>query len=464
MISLSDLDISIILLFFGILFFIGFYFSRKKNDEAVDYLLGGRNLGLFLFILTNVSTWYGGVLGIAEFTYNYGLASWFTQGLPYYLFAFLFALFFAKKIRAASLFTLPEKLKETYGKKVGLLSALVVFILVSPAPYLLMLASIFTMLFKTNLLTGLVIALFLIIPYMLKGGYRADIYTDAFQFFVMFGGFILFFYFCWNSIGNFNFLTNNLPATHLQLTGGASPIFILVWFLIALWTFADPGFHQRCNAAKSGEVAVKGILISIAFWALFDFLTTATGLYARAIFPNLKNPSISFFLLADKILAPGVKGIFYAGVFATILSTFNSLMFLSATTIGNDFISQLSQNKSTKVISNTKFGLILTGLVAGLLAYFIPSVVQLWYTIGSIAIPGIIFLVVGSYYSSFKIENKFAAAEIVFASGFSLLWFFVKKFISTESLWFQVEPMIVGLTTALVIHLLGMAKIKKSPK
>lgn len=464
MISLSDLDISIILLFFGILFFIGFYFTKKKSDKPVDYLLGGRNLGISLFVLTNVSTWYGGVLGIAEFTYNYGLASWFTQGLPYYIFAFIFALFFAKKIRAASLFTLPEKLKETYGEKVGLLSALVVFILVSPAPYLLMLANIFTMLFKTNLLTGLVIALFLILPYMLKGGYRADIYTDAFQFFVMFGGFILFFYFCWNSIGDFNFLTNNLSATHLQLTGGASPIFILVWFLIALWTFADPGFHQRCNAAKSGEVAVKGILISIAFWALFDFLTTATGLYARAVFPNLKNPSISFFLLADKILAPGVKGIFYSGVFATILSTFNSLMFLSATTIGNDFISQFSQNKSTKVISNTKLGLIVTGIFAAFLAYFIPSVVQLWYTIGSIAIPGIIFLVIGSYYKFFRIDNKFATAEIVFASGSSLLWFFVKKFISTESLWFQIEPMIVGLTTALVIHIIGMAKIKENFK
>ncbi len=462
MISLANLDITIILLFFGILFFIGFYFSKKKNDEPADYLLGGRNVGLILFVFTNVSTWYGGVLGIAEFTYNYGIASWFTQGLPYYLFAFIFALFFAKKIRLASLFTLPEKLKETYGKKVGLLAALVVFILVSPAPYLLMLANIFTMLFKTNLLTGLVIALLLILPYMLKGGYRADIYTDAFQFFVMFGGFILFFYFCWHSVGNFNFLTTNLPASHLQLTGGASPLFILVWFLIALWTFADPGFHQRCNAAKRGEVAVKGILISILFWALFDFLTTATGLYARAVFPNLKNPSLSFFLLADKILAPGMKGIFYAGVFATILSTFNSLMFLSATTIGNDFISQVSQNKSAKVISNTKAGLLLTAIFAGLLAYFIPSVVQLWYTIGSIAIPGIIFLVVGSYYPAFKIEKNYAAAEIIFASGFSLLWFFIKKFISPESLWFQIEPMIVGLTTALVIHLLGMMKLRRS--
>jgi len=178
----------------------------------------------------------------------------------------------------------------------------------------------------------------------------------------------------------------------------------------------------------------------------------------------LKNPSISFFLLADKILSPGFKGIFYAGVFATILSTFNSLMFLSATTIGNDFIAQLSFKNHAKIVSNTKFGLLLTGLFAGLLAYFIPSVVQLWYTIGSIAIPGIIFLVIGSYYASFRIEKNFAAAEIIFASGASLLWFFAKKFIPSDAVWFQIEPMIVGLTVAGVIHLLGMGTIKRKFK
>ena len=97
MVSFSPSDYIIIILFFAAVLLIGFYYGRKTGDEADDYLLSGRKVGLFLFILTNVSTWYGGILGVGEFTYRYGLASWFTQGFPYYVFAFLFALFFAKK-------------------------------------------------------------------------------------------------------------------------------------------------------------------------------------------------------------------------------------------------------------------------------------------------------------------------------------------------------------------------------
>ena len=136
MISFSLLDLIIILAFFVAVLFIGFYTGRKTGTDASDYLLSGRKLGLFLFVAVNVSTWYGGILGVGEFTYRYGLVSWFTQGLPYYIFAFLFALFFAKKIREASLFTIPDKLTEVYGRNVGLVSAVIVFVLVSPAPYL----------------------------------------------------------------------------------------------------------------------------------------------------------------------------------------------------------------------------------------------------------------------------------------------------------------------------------------
>src|SRR4030042_3862874 len=138
MVSFSSADLVIIILFFASVLSIGFFFGRSSKNDAEDYLLSGRKVGLLLFILTNVATWYGGILGVGEFVYRYGLVSWFTQGFPYYVFAFLFAIFFAKKIREASLFTIPDKLTEVYGKKAGIFSAILVFILVSPAPYLLM--------------------------------------------------------------------------------------------------------------------------------------------------------------------------------------------------------------------------------------------------------------------------------------------------------------------------------------
>lgn len=457
MISFSPLDIIVILIFFGSVLTIGFISGRKTSVEADDYLLSGRKVGLFLFILTNVSTWYGGILGVGEFTYRYGIASWFTQGFPYYIFAFLFALFFAKKIREASLFTIPDKITEIYGSKPGLFSAVLVFILVSPAPYLLMTANLIQLIFHTGIIVSLIISLILSIAYLFHGGFKSNIYTDALQFFVMFVGFIIILIFSANDFGGYSFLSQNLPKTHLQLTGGASPTYILVWFFIALWTFADPGFHQRSYAAKTGDIAVKGILISIIFWALFDFLTTSTGLYARAVLPGLNEPFLSFPLLAEKILSPGLKGIFYAALFATIMSTLNSFLFLSGTTIGRDFIYRLNKKTNERFLKKyTILGLLLSGIISILIAYQIPSVINIWYTIGSLCIPGMILPVISAYYTKFRIENKLIFAEMILAVLTSIIWYFLRDSFNDYVFLSLIEPMIVGLITAVLIHSIGL--------
>lgn len=456
MVSFSTFDLIIITVFFIAVLSVGFISGRKSKNDAEDYLLSGRKVGLTLFVLTNVATWYGGILGVGEFVYRYGILSWFTQGVPYYFFAFIFAIFFAKKIREASLFTIPDKLSLVYGKKVGLLAAVIVFVLVSPAPYLLMTGNLISLIFDTSILFGLIVGLFLSIAYLFKGGFRSDLYTDVVQFFVMFIGFIIIIIFSYSSLGGFSFLQNNLPKEHLNLTGNASPGFILVWFLIALWTFADPGFHQRCYAAKSGSVAVKGIIISIFFWFLFDVLTTVTGLYARASFPNISTPSLSYPLLAEVILPSGIKGIFYAALFATIMSTLNSFLFLSATTISRDFFFKLSSNPNEKKLRTFAiYGLIIAGIVSVALAYFIPSVIEIWYTIGSICIPGIILPVVSSYYPKLKINNSIVLLEMIVAVSSGLIWFFIRDYFANSYLS-ALEPMLVGLIFSILIHITGL--------
>jgi solute:Na+ symporter, SSS family len=462
MISFSPLDLIIILAFFAAVLFIGFYTGRKTTKDASDYLLSGRKLSLFLFVAVNVSTWYGGILGVGEFTYRYGLVSWFTQGFPYYVFAFLFALFFAKKIREASLFTIPDKLTEVYGKNVGLVSSVIVFVLVSPAPYLLMTGNLLSLIFKIDLLPALCISLLLSLIYLIRGGFRSNVYVDVFQFFVMFAGFILVVIFSAMKFGTTDFLSSALPSTHLQITGGMSPTFLIVWFLIALWTFADPGFHQRSYAAKSGNIAKWGIIISIFFWALFDFLTTTTGLFAKGVLPNLENPVLAFPLFAEQVLPVGIKGIFYAALFATILSTQISFLFLSGTTIGRDFVYRISKDDTESNLKvYTIIGLIISGVIAILLAYFIPSVIEIWYTIGSLFIPGIILPVVSAYYPKLRVSNKLILIEMVSAFITSTVWYFIRSDFASMSLVSEVEPMLVGLLFSVGIHLAGVLVKKK---
>lgn len=453
MVSFTPLDYTIIIGFFVVIILAGFIprLSGKKDPE--NFLLSGRKVGLTLFVITNVATWYGGILGVGEFSFRYGIASWFTQGFPYYIFALVFALFFAKKIREASLFTIPDKLEETYGKKVGVISGILIFILVSPAPYLLMAGNLIRLVFDIPLFWSLIIAVLLSASYLIWGGFSSDLITDVVGFIVMFGGFIVVFIFSVNNFGGIEFLTNNLPESHLELTGGTSSIYIAVWFLIALWTFTDPGFHQRCYAAKSGKVAVKGIIISIIFWAFFDFLTNTTGLYSKAVLKDIDNPVLAFPLYAEKVLGTGLKGIFYAAMFATIISTLNSFLFLSATTFGKDLIPKIKKfSINPDYTLYTRIGLAVTSLLAILLSLSIESVIDIWYTIGSICIPGLILPVIGAYYSKLRVSSNTAFSEIIISVGISLLWYLIRPEFAEIPVLNIIEPMIFGLIAAVLIH------------
>ncbi len=459
MVSFSTLDILIIIGFFLLVLLIGLI--PKRKDDAEGFLLSGRNVGLTLFVLTNVATWYGGILGVGEFTYRYGLLSWFTQGFPYYIFAILFGIFFAKKIRGASLFTIPDKIEEVYGKFAGTLSAVVVFVLVLPAPYLLMLTVLISLIFNLNFYISILIAFLISSVYLFKGGYKADLFTDAFEFFVMFIGFVLMIFILTGNFGGEAFLESNLPKEHLTFTGGASPAYVAVWFLIALWTFTDPGFHQRCYAAKTGNIAKYGILISVFFWLLFDFLTTSTGLYARALLPKLPNPVYAFPMLAEKVLGKGLKGIFYAAMFATVLSTLNSYFFLSGTTFGNDFVYRFVKKKNEERISlYTRIGLGVSALVSVVFVIYVRSIINMWYLVGSIFIPGMILLIVGAYYPKFKINGKIASVELTVGVLFSFAYFLIKPSLPEGGFLKEIEPMIVGLSAAAAVHFYGVFKMR----
>jgi solute:Na+ symporter, SSS family len=460
MTSFSVLDVVIIIIFFSVVLLIGFLPKKEKKGDTLEYLLSGRRVGLFLFVMTNVSSWYGGILGVGEFTYKYGLLSWFTQGLPYYIFAILFAFLFARKIRNATLYTIPDKLEKVFGRKVGFFSSILVFVLVSPAPYILMVANLFMMIFNLQLLPALVLSVLLSSMYLLRGGYKTDLYTDVFQFFVMFAGFFMILVISIKSYGGINFLVQKLPPAHLKLTSNVSPVYIIVWFLIALWTFADPGFHQRCYAARDGKTAYYGILISVFFWMLFDFLTTSTGLFARATLPDLANPVQAFPIYAEKVLGSGTKGIFYAAMFATIMSTLNSFIFLSATTFGRDFIFKFRNEKNEKNIPlYTRIGLVFSAITAIIFAYYVPSVISLWYIIGSICIPGIVLLVVGAYYDKWRVSGSFALVELIGSVIVSIVWFLLRNNFEGTILS-DVEPMIAGLLFAACVHIIGIIKPK----
>ncbi len=453
MIHLSEIDVFLIILYFFSVIFVGFNALKKDRSSSDDFLLAGRSLTLPIFVMTLVSTWYGGILGVGEFSYRYGISNWFVQGLPYYFFAAVFALFLAKKIRESNLFTIPDKLNSAYDKKTAVVGAILTFILMTPAPYLLMLSVFLQMLFKWNVFVSLVVTAIVAVSYLYWGGFRSDIQTDILEFILMFIGFAVILPFCLINYGGYEFLKTNLPELHLTWHGGNSFQFILVWFLIALWTLVDPAFYQRCYAAKDPKTAQKGILISIIFWFIFDSMTAFAGLYSRAIIPDLTDPVMAYPMLAEKVLPPIAKGLFYIGMLATIMSTLNTLMLVSAQTIGRDIIHRVKGfiNDKDSVIW-TKFGLVLSLIISILIALIIPSVIKIWYTIGTIVIPGLLIPLISSYFESLKISAKYAFYCMIISVLISLCWLVGSfLFFQSDKYFLNIEPMFPGLIVSFII-------------
>ncbi|CAG0987466.1 hypothetical protein GPROT1_02733, partial [Gammaproteobacteria bacterium] len=310
----------------------------QRARSAVEFLLAGRTLTVPVFVMTLVSTWYGGILGVGEFTYTVGIATWVMQGVPYYIFAILFAFLLAGRIRAAGGTTIPDRLEQVYDRRTAFLGAWLTFLLMTPAPYVLMIGVLLQMITGWGLPLCILGGTIVTGVFLLAGGFRADVYTDVYEFILMFAGFGLIIPFAVQAYGGWDFLTTHLPPLHLAWHGGASPQFIIVWFFIALWTLVDPSFYQRCAAASSPEVARKGILWSVVFWLVFDMMTATVGLYARAALPGLAHPVMAYPLIAEALLPPVAKGFFFVGLLATMMSTLNTLMLVSGTMLGRDMV------------------------------------------------------------------------------------------------------------------------------
>jgi SSS family solute:Na+ symporter len=459
MVSLAAIDLVIIAAYFAAVLLIGFLAGRRKS-EAADFLLAGRSLTLPLFVMTLVSTWYGGILGVGEFSYLYGISNWVVQGLPYYIFAVLFALLLAKRIRATNFMTIPDKLHASYDRKTALLGSLLTFLLMTPAPYILMLAVMLQVVTGWSLLTCVLAGTAVSTIYLATGGFRADVYTDVFEFVMMFIGFGVVIPFAVAGFGGLEFIRENVPPLHLTWHGGNSMQFIAVWFFIALWTLVDPSFHQRCYAARSGKVAQKGILVSIVFWFVFDAMTATAGLYARAVLPQLENPVMAFPMLAEVALPPAAKGLFFVGMLATVMSSLNTLAFVSASTVGRDIVWRLSRSADESLaVRYTRWGLLATAVLSIILTIAIPSVIKLWYTIGTVIIPGLLIPLVTSYFDRLRVAPAFAFATMLAGWLTSLSWLtagWLEEFGSSAHFLLGVEPMFPGVIASAAVWGMGM--------
>ncbi len=471
--NISPMDISIIFGYFVILFIIG-YFVKRRIHGLDDYFLAGRRLTLPIFVATLVSTWYGGLLGVGELSFSYGFVNWIVNGFFWYLVYLFFAFFLANRIRKSNLYTIPDQLERFYDKKSRFLGAIFNFIMVSPAPYILSLGIIFNFLFGIELWITIILVAFVMIFYTIRGGFIGVIYTDVIQFVLMMMGVAMIIPMAVFTYGGFDFLSSALSnpdlalgyidtTRHLTLTGTQTTQWILVWGFIAFWTLADPGFYQRCYAAKDDKIPKRGVLVSIGFWLLFDICTTFTGIYAVAAHQagllEVESALTSYLSIAGALLPPVFLGLFLTGLIATVMSTADSFTFMGAMNISHDLYRNVFRKNATdkQVIKITKIGIIISIAFAVVLSLFFDSIVDMWYYIGTIGISAMIVPILFGFFYNGKKSSLASILSMISGSSTALFWV-LHGFINAIDGWpvyiAGIEPLYPGLLVSLIVFVI----------
>jgi SSS family solute:Na+ symporter len=387
--------------------------SSKSPSTFMEQLSMGRKLTLPLFVVTIVSTWYGGILGVTDLAYQKGIYNFITQGLFWYLSYLFFAWFMIKKIRPLQAYTLPEIVRHLYGERAEKIAALLNFINLLPMAYAVSIGYLLQFFLGGELWLNSLIGVLFVCLYSSWSGLRAVVYSDAIQFVFMFLAVSLVVIFSFSEYGGVSFLSSSLPEHYFSPQSDLSPMMLFVWALIATTTLIDPNFYHRCLVAQNEKTARRGIFIATSIWFVFDICTTLGGMYARAILgpqTELDSPYLEYAL---GLLPPGLKGIFLAGVFATVLSTLDSFLFLSSATLGHHLLPKRWQDKKrVQTVSVFAIGL----LSVPMAMIFSGQIADMWLFTGGLSAAILLIPMLFGLYST----KRFSPKSFLWSSGLSL--------------------------------------------
>lgn len=395
---------------------------KVRGGSVLDYLAAGRRLSLPAFVASLVSTWYGGILGIGESVAFLGIGTWLLLGVPYYVFGVFYAWKLAPRVREAEQISIPERLHRSFGKGSALVGAALLFLLSVPAAHVLMLAVLAQSVLGGERWIMLVAVAAIGVALVARGGLPADVRIGMVAFVGMYVGFAVAVVSGISQVALSEAVARLSPEGQ-QLDGGQGFLAVLSFFVLGAWTLVDPGFHQRVASAESPRVGRQGVLVSVACWMVFDLLSISAAVLALAtVRPAPADGLLLFPALAESALAPGLKGVFLAGIAGTVFSAFVGYTLVAGATVGREIVARLRPADDATVTRWTQWGMVASCGVAIALASSLNSVVSLWYAWAGAVVGALLLPVWLAYRPGPAVSGRVVAWSMALAFGVAALW------------------------------------------
>lgn len=368
--EVTSLGVFVILFYFILVVTIGYLASKKKSEDS--FLIANRNLGSVHLAATLNAGFIGGgflviFIGIA---YTYGIpALWliFGQSLGLVLFAI-----FGKSIKETSdknrFYTLADYFNNKFDKKTGVLIGLMLFLFFMGFIIIQFVAGgkiLSGLIGLSYQLSVLVIGLIIMI-YLYLGGFRAVVRTDLLQYLMLF--------FFMGVIGFF-VLSSNISPADASFSSIEIPTIIAFIIFGMFFVIIGGDVWQRAYAAKSLKVMRKGFSLAALLTIIFGLLAVFIGIAAKINFPSI-DPAQALVKGFSFLLPPELLWIGIIILFAAIMSTSDTLIFLASMNLSNDIFSRFKNISKKSLVKLTRSSIFFVTITGVTLALLIPDIVN----------------------------------------------------------------------------------------
>ena len=389
---------------------IGLYASRRKTDA--DFMIAGRKIGIIGFVTSVVASYIGGAALVAytAYVYRFGISA-----IAVFLgtaIGFIVFIPYALKLRKFSgekeFYTLSDWINFKMGKTAGLASAVILMIVYSGMLLNQFIAgsSILANISGWSYETGLLISSCIIATYLLAGGFRSVIRTDIFQYMVMVVMLVLIGVVMMGDRRSFVMELVDFSRMNIGMTIAFTAFGVLI-------IFQSAEYWQRVYGAKSDRVVKSGLIGSAIFTVLTGIGITMVGLSAHVHLPGIEAKDAFAegltLLMPDKLLGAAL-----ILIFAAIMSSADTQIFVLASSVAVDWVDKLSGKKSDskRRMQITRLGIIGFTALSFLGAWFLRDLVAV-----IVFITGIGFSIIPAAVASFHWKIKSRAAMASFISG-----------------------------------------------
>ena len=500
----------VVLIYLLMVGYVGFV-AWKRTKSSEDYLVAGRNTHPYIMALSYGATFIStaAIVGFGGVAANYGMGILWLVFLNILVGIFIAFVFFGKRTRKMGhnlgALTFPEFLSKRFNSKfIQYYAGAVIFVGMPlyASVVLIGMARFVESTLHLNYYFALIAMAVIVAVYVVFGGIRGVMYTDALQGTIMFFGMIILLgatYWMLGGVVDANAALSNLvnvvphnataQAVATGFTGwtsmpvAGSPFW---WTLISslilgvgIGALSQPQLVVRFMTVKSNRELNRAVLVGGIFIFVMTFSAYVVGSLSNVYFfqhtgqtavqaagGNLDTVIPTFIAAAFPLW---FAYIFMITLLSAAMSTLSAQFHVQGTALGRDIYETVTGRKGDSTVVVARAGIVVAVVIAVILGFILPASIiavgtSMWFGITAAAF---LSIYVGAIYWK-RINREGAIAGLVAGSVASLFWilFGFKKsaeavgiskaltghsVIVTSMPWPTVDPIIMALPIAIVV-------------